>query len=76
MARKNNHARDYVSITYDEETRPITGYPALLADYLVKRYKMSKGRKILDLGCGRGEFLKGFISCGLQGYGLPENDQV
>ena len=30
--------------------------------------------KLLDVGCGRGEFLQGFINCGLKGYGLDQFD--
>ncbi len=64
--------KDYVSVTYNEEERPYTQYPRLLACYLVTRYGLS-GDKILDLGCGRGEFLKGFILCGLDGYGIDKS---
>jgi len=65
--------RDYVSVIYNEEDRPFTKYPDLLARYLVERYGLSNGKKILDLGCGRGEFLRGFIRCGLDGYGVDES---
>jgi SAM-dependent methyltransferase len=34
---------------------------------------LSKGAKILDLGCGRGEFLKGFVRCGLNGHGVDQS---
>lgn len=65
--------RDYVSVIYNEEDRPFTKYPDLLARHLVMRYGLSKGKKILDLGCGRGEFLRGFIRCGLNGYGVDRS---
>jgi SAM-dependent methyltransferase len=65
--------RDYVSVIYNEGDRPYTQYPDKLARYLFSRYKLLKGAKILDLGCGRGEFLKGFIRCGLDGYGLDRS---
>lgn len=65
--------RDYVSIVYNEEDKPFTKYPELLTQYLVNRYRLSKGEKILDLGCGRGEFMRGFIQCGLQGYGVDQS---
>jgi len=66
--------RDYVAVTYNEKDRPYTQYPDKLARYLFLRYKLQKGRKILDLGCGRGEFLRGFIRCGLKGYGVDQSD--
>lgn len=65
--------KDYVSVTYNEERLPFTDYPNLLSKYIVDKYKMSKGKKILDLGCGRGEFLKGFSNCGLKAYGLDQS---
>ena len=68
-----NKQRDYVSVTYNEQERPFTKYPDLLASYLVKRYQISENKQILDLGCGRGEFLKGFIRCGLNGYGVDQS---
>jgi len=68
--------RDYVSVTYNEKDRPFTKYPVLLTRYLVSKYKLSKGCKILDLGCGRGEFLRGFISCGLIGYGVDSSNNA
>lgn len=65
--------RDYVSVIYNEGDRPFTLYPEKLARYLSTRYNLSKGTKILDLGCGRGEFLKGFIMCGHEGYGVDRS---
>jgi SAM-dependent methyltransferase len=68
--------RDYVSVIYNEEDRPFTRYPDLLTRYLVTRYGLSKGRIILDLGCGRGEFLRGFIRCGINGYGVDSSKEA
>ena len=65
--------RDYVAVIYNEEDRPFTQYPDKLARYLSSRYRLPKGSKILDLGCGRGEFLRGFIRCGLNGYGVDQS---
>jgi len=68
-----NPQRDYVAVVYNEEDRPFTQYPDKLARYLSSRYKLPKGIKVLDLGCGRGEFLRGFIRCGLNGYGVDQS---
>jgi SAM-dependent methyltransferase len=65
-----NYKRDYVSVTYNEIDRPFTDYSSILSSYLVSRYKMTKGTKLLDLGCGRGEFLRGFIKCGIDAVGV------
>ncbi|MBU2044100.1 MAG: class I SAM-dependent methyltransferase [Candidatus Omnitrophica bacterium] len=70
---KEVNKRDYVSVIYDQKEKPLTQYPDLLTEYLVKRYQLSAGQKILDLGCGRGEFLRGFVRCGLKGYGVDES---
>jgi SAM-dependent methyltransferase len=65
--------RDYVDIVYNESDRPLTQYPSQLAHYLFNRYKVGKGASFLDIGCGRGEFLKGFIECGVNGYAVDQS---
>jgi len=66
--------RDYVSVIYNEEDKPFTLYPDILARYLSARYDMKEGSRFLDLGCGRGDFLRGFIRCGLNGHGVDRSD--
>lgn len=68
-----NTQRDYVDVVYNEKDRPLTTYPARLARYLFERYNIKPGQKFLDIGCGRGEFLRGFIDCGVQGYGVDRS---
>lgn len=65
--------RDYVEVIYNETDRPFTAYPDKLARYLVGRYQLHPGQKLLDVGCGRGEFLRGFIRCGMSGYGVDQS---
>ena len=65
--------RDYIDVIYNEKDRPLTNYPGKLAQYLFDRYEMEVGQKFLDIGCGRGEFLSGFISCGVKGYGVDRS---
>tara|TARA_B100001109_G_C18860219_1_gene473581 strand:+ start:840 stop:1547 length:708 start_codon:yes stop_codon:yes gene_type:complete len=74
MKSKNNN--DYVEVIYNEKDRPFTTYPGKLAKYLFNRYDLKKGQKLLDVGCGRGEFLKGFIDCGLDGYAVDQSETV
>jgi ubiquinone/menaquinone biosynthesis C-methylase UbiE len=69
----NEVNKDYVTVVYSEKNRPLTQYPEKLTHYLFNRYDMNKGDKILDIGCGRGEFLKGFIKCGLNGYAVDQS---
>lgn len=66
--------QNYLSTIYDEKKIPITEYPNKLINYLIKRLKIKKNQKILELGCGRGEFLNEFISYGLDGYGVDLSD--
>jgi SAM-dependent methyltransferase len=65
--------RDYVEVVYNEQDRPLTDYPNRLAHYLFTRYGIQSGQKLLDIGCGRGEFLRGFIHCGVQGFGVDRS---
>lgn len=65
--------RDYVDVVYNEIDRPLTNYPARLARYLFDRYRIRPGQKLLDIGCGRGEFLGGFIDCGVLGHGVDRS---
>ncbi len=69
----NAAGRDYVEVVYNERNRPLTAYPEKLARYLWDRYGMEAGQKLLDLGCGRGEVLRGFIRCGAEGFGVDRS---
>ena len=70
MSKKAN---DYINVVYNKEDRPFTNYPLKLTGYLSKRFSLKEGKKILDVGCGRGEFTKGFINHGLIGYGIDKS---
>ena len=65
--------KDYVTVVYNETDRPLTNYPARLTKYLVELFDIKLGQKLLDVGCGRGEFLCGFIQCGVEGYGVDRS---
>ncbi len=69
----SSEKRDYVGVVYNEEDRPLTSYPDVLARYLFGRYKFSSGDGLLDIGCGRGEFLAGFIKCGMKGFAVDQS---
>ena len=58
---------DYLTVTY--KNKPFTRYPAQLAEYIVNRFDIKPGDKLLDAGCGRGEYLKGFLDMGVDAYG-------
>lgn len=65
---------NYVEVIYNEKDRPLTNYPDKLAHYLFHRYSLKSGQALLDIGCGRGEFLRGFINCGARGFGVDRSD--
>ncbi len=69
----NTNKRDYVDVVYNETDRPLTEYPQQLASYLFNRYGVKRGASLLDIGCGRGEFLRGFINCGVKGYAVDQS---
>lgn len=61
--------KNYIDVTYSKKEKPITSYPNQLAKYLMHRFHMEKGMKLLDNGCGRGDFLNAFSALGLETYG-------
>ena len=71
--RKMNQS-NYLETIYNENTAPFSDYPKKLISYLFNRFKMSKNQKILELGCGRGEFLNEFVKCGLEVHGVDISD--
>ncbi len=56
---------NYLKTVYNEKARPLTSYPGIFAKELTKRFKLAPGTKLLDLGCGRGEFGRAFKEQGL-----------
>ena len=60
---------NYIQTIYNEKERPITKYPCQLTKYLIDRFNLKPGSKILDNGCGRGDFLEGFRVNGIDAYG-------
>jgi ubiquinone/menaquinone biosynthesis C-methylase UbiE len=69
-----NIDKDYVSVVYNETDRPFTQYPDLLAKYLTTRFRLEVNYQLLEVGCGRGDFLRGFIRCGLNCYGVDQSE--
>jgi SAM-dependent methyltransferase len=67
-------ARRYLDVRYAEAARPYTAYPEQLTRYLTERYLPGRrGQRLLDLGCGRGEFLHGFALEGFDAIGIDRS---
>ena len=60
---------DYLKVVYSSKNTPKTDYPDKLAAYLFKKFEMEAGQKLLEPGCGRGEFLNGFRKMGMDVFG-------
>ena len=60
----------YLSVVYDEGSHPFTEYPKLLCHYLYQSFDLKVGMKMLEPGCGRGEFLDNFQELGLDVQGV------
>jgi len=67
---------DYLSVVYDPKDKPYTDYPEKLANYLFKAFEMKVGMKILEPGCGRGEFLRAFKNLGMEASGLDISEET
>ena len=60
----------YIDVIYSAEKKPFTFYPKKLINELVKRFNLKSNSLILELGCGRGEFLNEFTNLGMKGFGV------
>ena len=66
----------YLSVIYDKKSHPYTKYPAKLCFHLFQAFNLKKGMKMLEAGCGRGEFLKGFQNLGLDVIGIDISEEA
>ena len=66
--------KNYVEVAYSKKEKPESTYPNQLASYLLERFHISEGMRILDNGCGRGDFLRAFSNLGLAAYGTDISD--
>lgn len=74
MNARLDAARRYLDVRYSERERPYTDYPSQLTAYLTETYLSGRrGGKLLDLGCGRGEFLHGFAEQGFDVVGFDRS---
>ena len=64
----------YLETIYSEKNTPFTTYPSKLIKFLIDKANLKKCQKILELGCGRGEFIIEFKKNGLETYGVDLSD--
>lgn len=62
--------KNYISEVYDTERTPKTDYPNQLARYLIKRFEIEEELHLLEIGCGRGDFLTAFQSANFKCVGI------
>ena len=67
--------KNYLSVVYDEKRTPKTDYPIRLASYLMQRFGLKKEERLLEIGCGRGDFLAGFSSVGLDCFAVDREEE-
>jgi SAM-dependent methyltransferase len=61
----NNAPRaDYLDVSYSEQRKPVTGYPLQLARMVAERYLGATKGLLLDIGCGRGDQIRGLAAVG------------
>tara|TARA_Y100000034_G_scaffold136485_2_gene213216 strand:- start:866 stop:1603 length:738 start_codon:yes stop_codon:yes gene_type:complete len=66
---------DYLDITYSEAKAPRTSYPTQLANKIQSDFYKKCG-KLIDLGCGRGDFLDAFYDLGFDVHGVDISPNI
>lgn len=62
---------NYLGVRYSAKERPFTTYPGALTAHLTDRFLTShRGGKLVDVGSGRGEFLREFALLGFDACGV------
>jgi SAM-dependent methyltransferase len=77
MTAKNSamQNKNYLEVTYGEANKNKSDYPEKLAKHLLDNYYLKPGR-LLDIGCGNGDFLRAFTKLGFQVVGVDMSPDV
>jgi len=67
---------NYLSEVYSEERRPYTSYPGKLCKHIAENYLKPDYETLLDVGCGRGEHLRGFEELGYREKGIDLSEEA
>ena len=68
--------KKYVEVIYNEKDRPFTSYPKKFVRYIFDRYKFKEKSNLLELGCGRGDFINEFSNLGLDVHAIDLSDLI
>jgi SAM-dependent methyltransferase len=60
---------EYLAVSYDAKRVPFGPYPGQLCGWIHENLLRQPGR-LLDVGCGRGEFMAGFHALGYEVFGI------
>lgn len=60
----------YLETIYSKQKYPFSEYPKKLINYLFSRFDLKENQKLLEIGCGRGDFLNEFRKKNLEVYGV------
>ena len=66
----------YTKIHYNEELRPYTKFPRQLCEHLADNYFKARKGKLLDICCGRGEFIEIYNEMGFDAYGVDRESMA
>ncbi len=72
----NMRNKKYVEVIYNEKDRPFTSYPKKFVRYIFDRYKFKEKSNLLELGCGRGDFINEFSNLGLDVHAIDLSDLI
>ncbi len=62
----------YTKIHYNEKLRPYTEFPRKLCEHLADKYFKARQGRLLDVCCGRGEFIQIYNDLGFEAYGVDK----
>jgi len=63
---------NYSELEYPKDEYGENDFPQVLVDYLIKRYNIQFGQRLLDVGCGRGFYANAFGRRGIVALGLDK----
>ncbi len=63
---------DYLETNYNSDEKPLTNYPNKFTFYNLNRFSL-KGKKMLEIGSGRGDFSNNFHKLGVKIYSIDIN---